>query len=107
MTETTTTLLILAIGVAATEPWRWLGVFASEGLDEQSEIIKWVRAVSTALIAALVARLIVASPGELADIALVDKIIAMVVSLLIYLYQANLLTAIAGGSAAILLLSII
>ncbi len=105
MTETNTVLMILAIGVIATEPWRWLGLIFSTGLSEDSEIIKWVRAVSTALIAALVARLVIASPGELADLALIDKVIAMVVSLLVYLHRANLLLAIAGGVGALLLLS--
>ena len=105
MGENYSVLLILAIGFLATEPWRWLGVIFSSGLSEESEIIKWVRAVSTALIAALVARLVIASPGDLADIALIDKLIAMVISLLIYLHRTSLMLSIAGGIAALLVLS--
>ena len=45
------TLLLLVIALVAHEPFRWLGLYLGHGLDAQSEIFAWVRAVSTALVA--------------------------------------------------------
>lgn len=105
MTELGTGLLLISIGILATEPWRWLGVSLSKGFNESSEIIKLARAISTALIAALVIRLLVSSPGDLANIPLIDKIITMIVALLIYIYRRDLLLAIFGSVIAFILLS--
>lgn len=57
---------VLVVGVLATYVWRALGVFAAAGMDERGELFRWVRAVSTALVAALVARLILFPQGALA-----------------------------------------
>ena len=44
-------LALILVGFLPSEVWRWLGVLLGRGLDEQSEIILWVRAVATALVA--------------------------------------------------------
>ena len=36
---------MLVAGFLANNVWRWAGVVASRGLDENSEIVRWVRAV--------------------------------------------------------------
>ncbi|PTM95103.1 AzlD domain-containing protein [Mycoplana dimorpha] len=56
------------IGIAgwlATDIWRWLGVLAGNRLDEDSEMLNWVKAVATALVAAVIAKLIVYPTGTL------------------------------------------
>lgn len=64
-------LLYIAIaGVAATAVWRIAGVVISNGLAEESPLIEWVKAVSTALVAGLVTRIVLFPPGALADIEL-------------------------------------
>ena len=56
-------LFIAIAGFLATDLWRFLGVFLSARIGEESEILRWVRAVATALVAGLVTRLIVFPVG--------------------------------------------
>ena len=58
-------LALLLFAVLPTEIWRWLGVLAGNRLREDSEALNWVRAVATALVAAVVAKLIVYPTGVL------------------------------------------
>lgn len=60
-------VIIAVAGFLATEPWRYLGVVLSYNLSADQEGLKWVRAVSTALIAGLVTRMVVFPTGALAD----------------------------------------
>ncbi len=59
---------LLIAGVAATAVWRLAGVLVSGGVAEDGPVIAWVRSVSTALVAGLIARIVVFPPGALADI---------------------------------------
>ena len=61
-------LTLLAAGVLAQEPWRWLGLYRGRGIDADGELFRWVRAVATALVAGLVMRLLVFAPGALGTI---------------------------------------
>jgi hypothetical protein len=63
-----TFLYILLAGVVATAVWRLLGLFLSTGLSEDSPLLEWVRAVSTALVAGFVARTVIFPPGALAEV---------------------------------------
>ncbi len=58
-------VFIVVAGWLATDIWRWLGVVAGNRIDENSETMNWVRAVATALVAAVIAKLIVYPTGEL------------------------------------------
>jgi len=58
-------LFIVVAGWLATDIWRWLGVLAGNRLDEQSEALYWVRAVATALVMAVTAKLVVFPTGTL------------------------------------------
>lgn len=58
-------VFIVVAGWLATDIWRWLGVLAGNRIDENSETMNWVRAVATALVAAVIAKLIVYPTGEL------------------------------------------
>ncbi|GEO84936.1 MULTISPECIES: AzlD domain-containing protein [Alphaproteobacteria] len=59
--------VILFAGWFATDLWRWLGVLVGNRLAEGSEALSWVRAVATALVMAVTAKLIVFPTGSLAD----------------------------------------
>lgn len=61
-----TYILIAVAGFLATDLWRWLGVVAGHRLNEESEALHWVRAVATALVMAVTAKLIVFPTGTLA-----------------------------------------
>lgn len=58
-------LFIAIAGWLATDLWRWLGVLAGNRLKEDSEALNWVRAVATALVMAVTAKLIVFPTGTL------------------------------------------
>lgn len=97
--------VIILIGFLVTEPWRWLGMFFSKDLDENSEIIIWVRAVSTALIAALIARLILTPPGALAEIHVSIRVISLLFSTVVFFaFGKRLLLTIFSGLVCFLVL---
>lgn len=73
-------LLIFLAGTLPTMIWRFLGVYFAEKISEDSEVMHWVRAVATALIAALVMRILIAPSGLLAQSAFSSRIIAMLVA---------------------------
>lgn len=58
-------LFIAIAGWIATDFWRWLGVLAGNKLREDSEALHWVRAVATALVMAVTAKLVVFPTGTL------------------------------------------
>nr|WP_210387954.1 AzlD domain-containing protein [Ciceribacter sp. L1K22] len=60
-------IVIICAGWLATDIWRWLGVLAGNRLDEESEALRWVKAVATALVMAVTVKLIVFPTGSLAD----------------------------------------
>ena len=51
-------LVLIAAGFLPNEVWRMLGIVVVHGLDERSELVIWVRAVATALLAGVVAKII-------------------------------------------------
>lgn len=57
-------------GFLVSEPWRWGGALLGRNIDPSSELFTWVRAVSTAIVAGLVARMLVFPAGALADVGL-------------------------------------
>jgi hypothetical protein len=70
-------LLLVLVGFLPNEIWRVLGFVAARGLDEDSEIVVWVRAVATAVLAAVIAKLTIFSPGALASIPLAIRLFAV------------------------------
>jgi len=61
-------LALILVGFLPNEVWRWLGVIFSRGLDEDAEILVWVRAVATAILAGVIAKLTIFAPGVLATV---------------------------------------
>lgn len=60
-------LFILIAGWLVTDCWRFAGVILGGRISETSEALVFVRAVATALVAAVIANLILAPSGGLAD----------------------------------------
>lgn len=106
MSETIPLFTLLLLGFISTTPWRWLGVYFTNNLDETHEAIIWARAVSNALIAALVMRLIFLPPEDLGSEPLWLRLIALAIASLIYLLAGrHMLPAIAGAFVAFLIIS--
>ncbi len=96
-------LAILLAGFLVHEPWRWLGYAIGNGLDADSEIFRWVRAVATALVAGLVMRIVVFPPGALAGVEPWLRFTSFAVGIVIfYALSRNLAAGIVGGAAVML-----
>jgi len=62
-------LVVLVIaGVVPNHIWRMLGLWFGGGIDEGSELLVWVRAVATAILAGVIAQILVQPPGALASV---------------------------------------
>ncbi|MFO1169659.1 MAG: AzlD domain-containing protein [Hyphomicrobiaceae bacterium] len=97
-------LVVLVAGTLMTEPWRWAGLFLSRNLDVESEVFKLARAVSTAIVSALVARLVVLPTGALADIDLWVRIGAFLGGIAVFLATGWRLLPGVGAGVALLLI---
>lgn len=58
-------LIVIFVGFLPNEVWRVLGVLFGRRIDEEGLWMQWVRAVATALLAAVVARLLLVPSGAL------------------------------------------
>jgi hypothetical protein len=77
--------MLLLVGVLPHEMWRWLGLVLARGLDDEAEIIVWVRAVATAVLAGVIARIMLIPPGALAAIPMPVRLAAIAAGFLGFL----------------------
>src|ERR1700749_1151964 len=56
-------LVLLLAGIIPNQIWRMLGLWFGGGIDEGSELLVWVRAVATAILAGVIAQIVVQPPG--------------------------------------------
>jgi len=61
-------LILVFAGFLPNEVWRMLGLWLGGGVDEGSEVLVWVRATATAILAGVIAQILVQPPGALAGI---------------------------------------
>jgi branched-subunit amino acid transport protein len=61
-------VILLVAGVIPNQIWRMLGLWLGGGIDEGSELLVWVRAVATAVLAGVIAQIVVQPPGALAGV---------------------------------------
>ncbi|NVN86668.1 MAG: AzlD domain-containing protein [Rhodopseudomonas sp.] len=61
-------LVLVLAGFLPNEIWRMLGLWLGGGVDEGSELLIWVRAVATAILAGVIAQILVLPPGALASV---------------------------------------
>lgn len=78
-------LSILVAAALPTQVWRWLGVLLAGRLDENSELFAWVRAVATALVAAVIAKLLLFPSGALLAVPVAARLGAAAVGFAVYL----------------------
>lgn len=95
-------LAIIIFGFLPSEAWRLAAIFLASGIDEKSQALEWVRAVSTALLAAVVANIIVAPSGALELAPLWTRIGAMLVGLAVYfIFRKSVLAGVFAGVATV------
>jgi len=97
-------LVLFAAGFLATEIWRWLGLLVGSRLDMAGEVLQWVRAVATALVAGMVVRMLLFPAGALADLSLAVRLAAFAGGFICYYAgKRNLAVGVAGGSVLLVL----
>lgn len=97
-------LSLLLAGVAMTQMWRWMGVLVGGRLSVDSPAFQWVRAVATALIAAMVSRMVLFPAGMLAGVPLTVRMAAFLGGLALYFAaRRNLGAGVAGGALLLML----
>ena len=84
-----TTNIILAIIVTsiATYISRFVGVFTSEKISENSKIYKWFNCLAYSTLAALISRVMIFPNGDLSDTSYLARIFVIISAILIYFYS--------------------
>ncbi|MDO9413075.1 MAG: AzlD domain-containing protein [Pseudolabrys sp.] len=104
MTELWPFLVLITVGFLPNEMWRAFGLVMARGLDEKSEIVMWSRAVATATLAGVIAKLLLFSNGSLATIPLEVRLGATVIGFVAYLLvRRSVFAGVAVGEAVLLL----
>lgn len=78
-------LLLVLAGFLPNEVWRMLGLWLGGGIDEEADILVWVRAVATAILAGVIAQILVQPPGALASVPSLLRYGAVLVGLVVFL----------------------
>lgn len=95
-------LVIVLVGFLPNEIWRVLAVALSSGLDENSEILTWVRGVATTLLAGVVAKLLLAPGGALAAVPFAGRAGSLLVGLAaFYAFRRSVIVGVLVGEAAL------
>jgi hypothetical protein len=70
-------LVLVLVGFLPADIWRLLGVLIGRRIDEESELLVWVRAVATAVLAGVIAKIVFFPPGSLAAMPLAVRLTAI------------------------------
>ena len=96
-------LVLILVGFLPNEVWRMLGVVLARGIDEQSEILAWVRAVATGVLAGVVAQLIFFPAGALSAVPLTVRVAAALCGFVAFLaIRRSVLAGVVIGEVVLL-----
>lgn len=97
-------VVLLLVGVLPNEAFRLAGVALARAVDERSQIFVWVRHVATALLAALIAKLLFSPASLLATVPLAFRLGAMALGVVaFFLTRRSILLGILCGEAALVM----
>ncbi len=103
LNETWPYAVLILVGFLPNEIWRALGLVLARGLNEESEIVVWSRAVATAILAGVIAKLIVFASGDLAKIPLSLRVGAAACGFIAFLaVKRSVFVGVAVGEAVLL-----
>ena len=95
--------LLVFAGFLPNEVWRLLGLVLARRLNEGAEILVWVRAVATAILAGVIGKLIFFPAGALANVPLPVRIGALALALLAFLLiRRSVFAGVVVGEAALI-----
>jgi branched-subunit amino acid transport protein len=96
-------VVLLLAGFLPNESWRMLGLWLGGGIDEESELLVWVRAVATAILAGVIAQILVLPPGALASIPAPLRYGAVAVGLVVFmLARRSIVAGVVSGEIVML-----
>jgi hypothetical protein len=96
-------VVLVLVGFLPADVWRLLGVIVGSGLDEESELLVWVRAVATAVLAGVIAKILFFPPGSLATMPLSVRVAAIVCGFLAFLLvRRSVFAGLAVGEAVLI-----
>jgi Branched-chain amino acid transport protein (AzlD) len=96
-------LVLIFVGFLPNEIWRMLGLVLARRLNEGTEILVWVRAIATAILAGVIGKLIFFPAGALTSVPLSVRIGAIVVGFLGYvLIRRSVFAGVLAGEAALI-----
>ena len=97
-------LVLILVGFLPNEIWRAFGLVLARRLNEDSEIVVWSRAVATAILAAVIAKLILFPSGTLDNIPLAVRIAAAACGFVAFIcIKRSVFAAVLVGEAILLL----
>ena len=101
-------LAMLLAGALPNEFWRLIGIAAARRLDEDSELLVWVRAVATAVLAGVISQLVLFPPGPLAAIVLPARLAAVAIGFLTFLvFRRSVFAGVLTGEMVLVSASLI
>lgn len=104
LAETAPYLALILVGFLPNEIWRLLGLLVSRGIDERSEVVVWVRAVATAVLAGVIAKVTLLPPGALAAVPLPVRLAAVAVGFVaFYAVRRSVFAGVVAGEVALVL----
>ena len=96
-------LVLLFAGILPNEVWRMLGLWLGGGIDENSELLVWVKATATAILAGVIAQILVVPPGALATVPAALRYAAVLAGFLAFLgVRRSIFVGVATGEIVML-----
>src|ERR1700759_3572944 len=96
-------VVLLVAGVIPNQIWRWLGLWIGGGLDEGSDLLMWVKAVATAILAGVIAEILVHPPGALASVPDPLRYGALIVGFIVFcLTRRSIFAGVVSGEVVML-----
>lgn len=96
-------LLIIFAGFLPTDFWRWTAVVAGRKLEEDSELMTFIRGVANAMVAGVIMRLIIFPSGELLAVPLFLRAGCVVVAFAAYfLCRRSMMAGVIAGEAVLI-----
>jgi|TARA_B110000305_G_C19180290_1_gene511668 branched-subunit amino acid transport protein len=94
------------IATCATYLCRAMGVFSAKNINTDSPVFNWIKCVSIGIISAVIAKIILFPVGILSETESESRVIATLVTLLVYfLFKKNVIFGIFAGVVTFLLIN--
>jgi hypothetical protein len=96
-------LVLILAGFLPNEVWRLLGLVLARRLNEGAELLVWVRAVATAVLAGVIGKLIFFPAGALMGVPLSVRIGALILGLIAFaVIRRSVFAGVLAGQAALI-----